>query len=137
MKYSAIFLIAFTFFSVSIFAQRTAKNQSNTPAPSKVSLVNLITETNSSFVISSDHISSISGVHHYYLRQAINGMEVQGTESSVHIAANGQTVAEHNRFLDNITATVKNSAASLTGESNTICGNTNGLYYYRPYTNKK
>ena len=74
-----------------------------------------ITAQDTDVVITSEHISSISGVHHIYYRQAINGIEVMGTEASVHIANNSKVAVAHNRnLIKNINASLKSSAASLT-----------------------
>jgi len=61
-------------------------------------LEELIKNKNSEYVITSEHISSVSGTRHVYLRQAINGLEVFGTESSIHIGENGKIIAFHNNF---------------------------------------
>ena len=51
--------------------------------------------------VTSDHLSSTSNVHHTYFTQTINGIEVYGTESSIHISSNGKTVSSSIKFEKN------------------------------------
>ncbi len=85
--------------------------------PSAISLQNLIKQKSDSYVITKEHTSRISGVHHVYLRQAINGLEVYGTESGVHLDKTGKVLMEHNKFLKDINATLKNSSQGVTARA--------------------
>jgi len=67
------------------------------------------------YVITSEHTSSLSGVQHIYYRQAINGIEVLGTEASIHIAQDGKLATAHDRNLvKDLTSSVKTNAGALT-----------------------
>ena len=44
------------------------------------------------WAMTSDHISSVSGVHHGYYSQMVNGIQVYGTESSIHLTSNGSVL---------------------------------------------
>ena len=81
--------------------------------PSNISLQNLIKQKSDSYVITKEHVSRISGIHHVYVRQAINSLEVYGTESSVHSDKTGKVLVEHNRFLTDVQSTVKNSSQGI------------------------
>ena len=72
-----------------------------------------ITDQDTDYVITSEHVSRVSGIHHIYYRQAINGIEVEGTESSMHIASNGTLAKTHTNFISGISSQVKSNAASL------------------------
>ncbi|MFT5890822.1 MAG: hypothetical protein ACI9Y7_000920 [Dokdonia sp.] len=92
---------------------------------------NVLTDQDTDYVITSEHISSISGIHHIYYRQAISGIEVQGTESSVHLKSDGSLF----RFIDrnlikNISSKIK-SAGSMTA-TQAIQGITNQMGYRFP-----
>ena len=63
--------------------------------------------------ITSEHTSKLSGIHHTYLRQVINGIEVFGTESSIHKNEYGKTVQLHNQFVGDISSTVRNSSLGV------------------------
>jgi len=76
-------------------------------------LETLIQQPSNTYVITSQHISKTSGVHHIYLRQAINGLEVAGTESSVHLNKNDEPIVVHNKFIENIGATVIGNTQNL------------------------
>jgi len=65
--------------------------------------------------LSSDHISSTSGVHHIYYSQVLNDIEVFGSQSSIHILEDGAVLSATNNFIFKITTKLKNSTnASLT-----------------------
>jgi hypothetical protein len=49
--------------------------------------------------LSSEHVSSVSGVHHIYYSQMVNDIEVHGTQSSVHILDNGEVLSANNKFI--------------------------------------
>ncbi|MFC4635547.1 M36 family metallopeptidase [Dokdonia ponticola] len=74
---------------------------------------NSLTSEDTAYVITSEHVSSLSGVHHIYYRQAINGIEIQGTESSLHIANDGTLAKAHTNFISGVTSQIKSSGASL------------------------
>src|SRR5690606_18941761 len=78
-----------------------------------ISLANLIAQKSNSYVITKEHTSSISGIRHVYLRQAINGLEVYGTESSVHFDKTGELFLEHNKFLADVQATLKGNSQGI------------------------
>jgi len=64
--------------------------------------------------ITSQHVSRTSGVHHVYYRQVLNGYEIYGTESGIHILSNGKVLSADNRFVSNITSKAStNSLPSL------------------------
>jgi hypothetical protein len=73
-------------------------------------------KSTSEYVITSEHTSKMSGIKHTYVRQAINGLEVFGTESSLHTDVTGKTVVAHVNFVKEIGASVKNSSTSITAE---------------------
>jgi hypothetical protein len=98
------------FFGTTLVAQTVSQSQEKNK---KSVLQKLIEKKSGNYVITSDHISSTSGVKHVYIRQAIDGIEIAGTESSVHIDVNGQVLVEHNNFLPNSRATLKSSTANL------------------------
>ncbi|GGG32487.1 hypothetical protein GCM10011344_36790 [Dokdonia pacifica] len=72
-----------------------------------------LTDQDADYVVTSEHVSRISGVHHIYYRQAINGIEIQGTESSIHIASDGTFVKENTNVISGVHTQVKSSGASL------------------------
>lgn len=122
MKKSKLLLLLFCMLAVQLSAQRKNPEKEKESAqlatqPSSLSLKNLINEKSDSYVITKEHVSRISGVRHVYLRQAINGLEVYGTESGVHIDKAGKVLMEHNKFLSDIGATLKNSSQGITARA--------------------
>ncbi|MEM0519413.1 M36 family metallopeptidase [Aequorivita flava] len=80
---------------------------------STISLNQLIKQKSNTYVITQEHVSRLSGIRHVYLRQAINGVEVFGTESSVHLDKTGKVLMEHNSFLNDVKATLKGSSQGI------------------------
>lgn len=80
---------------------------------SKVSLADRIKKQRNDYVITGEHTSSVSGIKHIYLRQTINGIEVAGTDSSIHMDATGKVIASHDNFIENIENTLTTRAKSL------------------------
>ncbi len=57
--------------------------------------------SDASFVITDEYTSSISEITHIYFRQTLDGVEIFGTESDIHLTPNGKIVLAHNRFIGN------------------------------------
>jgi hypothetical protein len=99
--------------------------QNNSPKPSnnfiETELNTLIhqgtiLQSDSAFILNSEHLSSTSGIHHYYFNQAINGLEVFGTQSSIHLGVNGAVIKANIKFVKDILQMATASSASLTAE---------------------
>src|SRR5690606_9644818 len=121
MKKSTLLLLALCILTVQLTAQQKNPEKKQeaviTAQPSAVSLQNLIIQKSDSYVITKEHTSSSSGVRNGYLRQAINGLEVYGTESGVHLDKTGKLLMEHNKFLKDVAATLKNSSQGITARA--------------------
>ncbi|MDC8005194.1 M36 family metallopeptidase [Aureisphaera galaxeae] len=74
---------------------------------------NELTTQDSQWVITDQHTSRTTGVHHVYYRQLLNGIEIYGSQSSVHIMPNGQLLKSNNKFIPN----AANKAAGATSPS--------------------
>ncbi|MDT0555096.1 M36 family metallopeptidase [Patiriisocius hiemis] len=66
--------------------------------------------------ITSDHVSRTSGIHHIYFRQVIDGIQIYGTDSSIHLTSDGKMITSNNRFVGNISNRSVVSSASLTAQ---------------------
>jgi extracellular elastinolytic metalloproteinase len=95
------------------FSTYAQKHSKSLQGKATISLEQLIKKKDNSIVISKENTSSLAGIKHIYLRQAINGIEVLGTESSLHIAADGTTLKTNNNFVENVSATVSSGSASM------------------------
>src|SRR5690554_3201087 len=116
MKKFTLLIFALSLLTIQVSGQERTREKEPTPSTtelSTISLAELVKQQSPAYIITKQHVSSISGIHHIYLRQAINGLEVYGTESSVHIDKNGDLLVEHNKFLKNIQATVKRSSQGI------------------------
>jgi hypothetical protein len=63
--------------------------------------------------MTSNHISSISGVQHGYYSQVINGIQVYGTESGIHLTSSGTVLAADNRFINKTAYKLRTTTPSL------------------------
>ena len=54
------------------------------------------------WIVTDEHVSRQSGVHHIYVRQRYQGIEIFGANASVHVLANGNLLTMNNRFLSEI-----------------------------------
>ncbi|MFT5983874.1 MAG: Zn-dependent metalloprotease, partial [Ulvibacter sp.] len=102
--------------SLSLVAQNRSDNKYSR-ITSQVYLEQLLQQKSSSeFVITGEHTSKLTSVTHTYVRQAINGIEVCGTESSLHSDKAGRTIMAQVNFVANIGSSVKNASASISAE---------------------
>ncbi len=118
MKRSTLLLLVLCMLTIQLSAQHKNPEKEKQAAqqatkPSTTSLEKIITQKSDSYVVTNENVSKKSGIRHVYLRQAINGLEVYGTESSVHFDKTGKVLTEHNKFLADVQATLKNSAQGI------------------------
>ncbi len=118
MKKSTLLVMVLCMLTLQISAQhknplkeKEAAQQATEPLT--ISLAEIIAQKTDSYVVTNENISTNSGIRHVYLRQAINGLEVYGTESSIHFDKTGKVIAEHNNFLADVQATLKNSSQGI------------------------
>lgn len=100
-------------FCVPLLAQKNNNEEQSNGKSAKVSLENLIQSQKDTYVITHEHTSSVSGTRHVYLRQAINGIGIYGTESSIHLDKSGAKIIEHNKFITDVSAQLKSNTQSL------------------------
>lgn len=84
--------------------------------PSTISLEDLLKNKGDQYVVTAENVSRLSGVRNVYLKQAINGLEIYGTESSIHYDKTGKVLLEHNQFLKDAATTVVNSSQSISAK---------------------
>ncbi|MBT8270727.1 MAG: M36 family metallopeptidase, partial [Bacteroidia bacterium] len=113
MRKSSVFLTLLFLFTLTTTAQKEKSNSADNNSSTE-SLDQLIKQNPNDYIITSEHVSSTSGIKHTYIRQAINGIEIVGTESSLHIDKRGKILSQHNNSVANILSTVRNTSAGLT-----------------------
>ncbi|MBG44755.1 MAG: subtilisin [Aequorivita sp.] len=59
--------------------------------------------------VTSETQSRMSGIQHVYFRQLLNGIEIYGTESSIHLASNGRVISKDSKFIKNTSQKRKGS----------------------------
>ena len=116
MKLTKLLILALSIVTIQLSAQKSNDKKNYTGSPSQISLEQLVQANSGDYIITSEHVSRISSVRHVYLRQAINGMEVIGTESSIHYDRSGSVIRTNNHFVSNIQATVKGSSVGLSAD---------------------
>ncbi|NND64250.1 MAG: T9SS type A sorting domain-containing protein [Flavobacteriaceae bacterium] len=113
---SVVLLSLFGCFILPSTTTAQLKAQKNDNPPSKIKLVEQIaknTKNDVEYVITSEHVSRTSGIHHIYVRQAVNGLEVYGTESSIHLNANGEIFKLNDNFVPELTNNTKSATPQL------------------------
>ena len=65
-----------------------------------------------SFEITDFHASKQSGAQHIYTRQMLNGLEIIGTESSIHLQSSGKVSSVKSNFLNSLEKRGKDAASS-------------------------
>ena len=65
--------------------------------------------------ITGTNTSRTSGVHHIYFRQELNGLDVYGTESGIHITSTGDVIAEDSRFISQVSNRTSHGVAPNLG----------------------
>ena len=93
-------LLAFSCFSFTqLYAQDFTKNL-QTAFQQKLENKEL-SQQDIQWEVTSQHTSRTSGVEHIYFSQTLNGIQVHGTESGIHILPNGKTLSTTINFFNN------------------------------------
>ena len=79
----------------------------------KATIVELIKQKDASISITQEHTSKKSNIHHVYVRQVVNGIEVIGTESSVHFNSQGEAIKVNDFFISTLTNTPVTSSPKV------------------------
>ena len=67
------------------------------------------------WIITNEHISRTSGIHHIYFKQVVNGIPVYGTESGIHLKQDGSVLYASDGFISNTSSrAVGTGSPSLT-----------------------
>ena len=113
MKKVTLFLLfgLFCVFSTQLIAQNFSKNLTN-HFDQLLEQNDLLTE-DTQWLITANDVSQTSNLQHIYFTQVVNGIEIYGTQSSIHILSNGKTLSASNKFLKNSTS----KAAGITSPS--------------------
>lgn len=88
----------FPLFLLAVFCFSAVIAQNSDGLVREVIKANKLQTDDSQYEITSEHISSVSGVHHIYFRQIIEDIPVQGTESSLHLASSGAILSKEINF---------------------------------------
>lgn len=68
----------------------------------------------SDLIVSSDFVSQHNGVHHYYLIQRYQGIEVHNAIMGIHVTANGKVGFATSRFIPDLANKINTTQAALT-----------------------
>jgi extracellular elastinolytic metalloproteinase len=63
---------------------------------------NSLTSSDTEFFVTSGHISTISNVQHFYFSQTLHGVQIVGTNSSVHLNFTNEIISESNHFIKGV-----------------------------------
>lgn len=87
----------FLVLSNQVFAQKL--NETINGQISELVESNELSTQDSHWIITDQHTSRTTGVQHVYYRQLLNGIEIYGSQSSVHILPSGQLLKSNNKFI--------------------------------------
>ena len=104
MKIKQILQVLTILFCVTLSAQKSDDKKQQ--ATGSISIKELLQQKSNTITITHQHTSSVSGINHIYLRQAINGIGVYGTESSIHTDASGKAIVTHNNLKNKLSNTI-------------------------------
>src|SRR5690554_3566173 len=118
MKKSKLLFLALLALNVQLSAQhknpeKEKQTDQMATQPSSIPLEQVIKQNSDSYVITAENVSRVSGIRNVYLSQAIGGLEIHGTESSIHFDRTGNVLKENNKFLTDAQATLKNSSLGI------------------------
>ena len=85
------------FFFGNSFAQKLSERLA-AQYKSQITSTSFVQESDD-FVITNAYESTVSGLIHIYFSQRLNGLEVMGTESSIHVSKNGELVHSNDGFI--------------------------------------
>ncbi|NNM23143.1 MAG: HYR domain-containing protein [Flavobacteriaceae bacterium] len=60
---------------------------------------NSVRTSDNNWIITSEHTSRTSGVRHIYYTQTLNGVEIYGSQSSIHLLPNGEVLRSNMQFV--------------------------------------
>lgn len=105
----SLFLAIMCVFASTLFAQNSSKgiNQQLSHFVEQ----NELLPQDVQWQITNETVSSISGVQHVYYRQVLNGVEIYGTESSIHFLSNGKVLSKDSKFIKNTAQKLKGSSS--------------------------
>lgn len=94
-------LLFFLFFPTIVFTQ-SSQEKIATAIKEQVSNYQLKPSDISDWIITDEHVSKTSGIHHIYVRQRYQGIEIFKTNAAFHFKKEGQLLKQSNQFIANI-----------------------------------
>lgn len=113
---SWLFLLILLFFSSFLFAQTSQIKVAKALKEHAKSYSLNPTDTDD-WVITDEHISKTSGVHHIYIQQRYQGIEIFKANASFHFLANGHLLKQSNHFIPNIDQKVQVSFNAISAKT--------------------
>ena len=112
----SVFLL-FAVLSVSQNFAQSKNTQIDAELQQLVETGDLTVDQASNYVITSQHTSSASGIHHVYFNQTMNGLLINGTESSIHLSDGKKMKYNENLITKNLLNTIGSSSPGITAEN--------------------
>jgi len=98
-RFTLVFLFVFGLIPISLIGQNT--NLLVDKELQRLASEKKITASDALWQVTSEHVSRTSGTHHVYFRQVLDGLEIHGSESSMHIRPDGSILTKHIKFIEN------------------------------------
>ena len=116
MKLSNI-LLSCLLLIANFLSGQTAQEKVQRVLNQQVNTNQLIKTDVSDWIITDEHISSTSGVHHIYIRQRFQGIEIFKANASYHFLPNGQLFKQSSHFIANINQKVQTSLNTISAKT--------------------
>jgi extracellular elastinolytic metalloproteinase len=81
------------------------------------------------YLITDENVSSVSGVINTYYRQEINGLQIYGTESGIHMLPDGRIISESNKFIQDASEKLSGSSSPSLTSIQAVQAAANQLHY--------
>lgn len=100
---TSLWILSFTCVFINLEQMRSQDNVAIVDAY-LLSQVQKNTLNNIEYIVTNEHVSELSNVHHYYFSQSLFGIEIVGTNSSIHLSSANKIIFESNHFLEDLTS---------------------------------
>jgi|GEM_PF-6218120 len=90
---------------------------------------NQLTRQEAQWVVTSEHVSSVSGVRHVYFTQTYNGIEINGTQSSIHVMPNNEILKSNLKFVGGLSEKTRGVSQPSITSSQAVQNAANQLGY--------
>ena len=120
-------VVLICFFAFQVNAQNFTKNLND--HFEQLQEQNELISTDVQYNVTTENVSSTSNIRHVYFTQTINGIEIYGTNSGLHILPNGKTLSSNNLFVKEVFEKSKGVSTPSISAMQAVSSASNQLQY--------